>query len=129
MIAVHSSALIALLRGEAARNDVIDALSDARMICISAATLAQTLILARRCGLAADVAALFQRFPFEIVPVTEDFAQRAADAYEAWGKGVHPAGLNFADCFAYALAKTRRCPLLYVGDDFARTDVSAAIRP
>ena len=44
-----------------------------------------------------------------------------------WGKGVNPAGLNFGDCFAYQVAKANGCPLLYVGEDFARTDVRSAI--
>jgi len=59
--------------------------------------------------------------------VTEAFAQRVARTYQRWGKGVHPAALNFGDCFAYALAEERACPLLYVGGDFARTDIVAAI--
>lgn len=61
-----------------------------------------------------------------IVSVTEAFARRVADAYDKWGKGVHPAALNLADCFAYALAIERACPLLFVGDDFSRTDVISA---
>lgn len=48
-------------------------------------------------------------------------------AYRQWGKGFHPAGLNFGDCFAYALAKERDLPLLFVGNDFARTDIRPAI--
>ena len=48
------------------------------------------------------------------------------EAYDQWGKGVHPAGLNFGDCFAYALAKMRGSPLLFVGNDFIKTDVIAA---
>ena len=49
------------------------------------------------------------------------------DIYSVWGKGVHPAGLNFGDCFAYATAKEFGCPLLYIGNDFPRTDVVSAI--
>ena len=52
-----------------------------------------------------------------------------AAAYERWGKGQHPARLNLGDCFAYALAEEYHCPLLFVGQDFARTDVKACIRP
>ena len=48
------------------------------------------------------------------------------DAYRLWGKGRHSAGLNFGDCFSYAAAKALDCPLLYVGEDFARTDLEAA---
>jgi ribonuclease VapC len=50
-----------------------------------------------------------------------------AEAYGRWGKGLDPAGLNFGDCFAYELAQERRCPLLYVGDDFAKTDVEGSL--
>ena len=50
-----------------------------------------------------------------------------AEAYAAWGKGIHPAGLNLGDCFAYALARELGCPLLYVGRDFVWTDLAAAL--
>ncbi len=63
----------------------------------------------------------------EIVAVTEDFAKRVAASYSRWGKGIHPASLNFGDCFAYQLAKDRECGLLYVGNDFAKTDIASAI--
>ena len=63
----------------------------------------------------------------EIVSVTPASARRIAEAYEAWGKGVHPAALNFGDCFAYALAKEQGCPLLYVGGDFAKTDIPGVL--
>jgi ribonuclease VapC len=63
---------------------------------------------------------------FEIVTVTFAAARRIAGAYAQWGKGIHPAALNFGDCFAYALAKERGCPLLYVGEDFSHTDLQLA---
>ena len=53
-------------------------------------------------------------------------ARRVAQANARWGKGVHPAGLNFGDCFAYALARKHECPLLFVGNDFSKTDVARA---
>ncbi|KST58027.1 hypothetical protein AO398_23325 [Methylobacterium sp. GXS13] len=56
-------------------------------------------------------------------PVDHAVAQVAADAFARYGKGRHPAGLNFGDCFAYALARSLNAPLLFKGDDFARTDV------
>jgi ribonuclease VapC len=62
-----------------------------------------------------------------IVPLTETRARAAAEAYRHWGKGIDPAHLNFADCFAYVLAKEHDCPLLFVGNDFAKTDVKAAL--
>ena len=62
---------------------------------------------------------------FEIVTVMPASAQRIAAAHAAWGKGVYPAGLDPGDCFAYALARERGCALLFVGDDFADTDIRA----
>ena len=62
----------------------------------------------------------------EVVPFTAEHAALACDGWRRYGKGRHPAGLNLGDCFAYALARSRGEPLLYKGDDFARTDVKAA---
>jgi ribonuclease VapC len=61
------------------------------------------------------------------VNVTKSTAMAMGEAYRRWGKGLHPAGLNFGDCFAYVLAMERACPLLYVGEDFKRTDVRSAL--
>lgn len=61
-----------------------------------------------------------------VVPVSVEQAQLARLAFRRFGKGRHPARLNFGDCFSYALATTLREPLLFVGDDFSRTDVAAA---
>ena len=62
-----------------------------------------------------------------VVEIQAVTAQDALDAYLRWGKGVHRAGLNMGDCFAYALAKTLDAPLLYKGDDFPRTDIRSAL--
>jgi ribonuclease VapC len=82
--------------------------------------------VAGRRGARAGLDRLIARLKPEIVPVAAVDARLVADAYDAWGKGVHPASLNFGDCFAYALAKARGCPLLFVGGDFAQTDVTGA---
>ncbi len=63
---------------------------------------------------------------FEITPVSLASAQGVAQAYRHWGNGVHLAGLNFGDCFAYDLARTNVCSLLFVGNGFSRTDIEAA---
>jgi len=63
----------------------------------------------------------------EVIPVDEVFAERAAAAYRRWGKGFHAAYLNYGDSFSYALAEMYGCPLLYVGNDFAQTDVRSAL--
>jgi ribonuclease VapC len=66
-------------------------------------------------------------FGFAIVPVTSTTAYRAGAIYARWGIGIHPAGLNFGDCFAYDVAKENACPLLFVGEDFAKMDVQRAL--
>ena len=102
-------------------------LRDSDRAIISAATLTEALIVANRRGVGEEMARLIDRFDFEVSSLTEAGARRAARAHDRWGKGAHPAGLNFGDCFAYALAEERNCPLLFVGDDFARTDVQGCI--
>lgn len=61
-----------------------------------------------------------------VVPVSEGVARRVAEAYALWGKGRHPARLNWGDCFSYVTARDHGCALLYVGDDFSRTDLVTA---
>jgi ribonuclease VapC len=63
----------------------------------------------------------------EIAAVDAELARLAADAFARFGKGRHRAGLNYGDCFAYALAKARRAPLLFKGDDFVHTDIEPAL--
>ena len=75
---------------------------------------------------ARDFDLLMAKLVIEIVPLTSKQADLARKAYRRYGKGRNPAGLNFGDCFAYALAKDTGEPLLYKGDDFARTDITAA---
>ncbi len=71
--------------------------------------------------------ALLERAAVEVVPVTVDQVHAARRAWRQFGKGNHPAALNYGDCFAYALAATTGEPLLFKGDDFARTDIVAAV--
>ena len=75
-------------------------------------------------GLELDL--LVERAPIQLVTVTTDHAQAARRAWRQFGKGNHPAALNFGDCFAYALAKETREPLLFKGRDFTLTDIEAA---
>ncbi len=69
------------------------------------------------------MANLIDGLGFNAVAMTSATARRIALAYGQWGKSVHAAGLNFGDCFAYEVAKEHDCPPLYVGSDFARTDI------
>lgn len=126
MIVVDTSALMAILLGEAEADRCADVLEAADTILISSGTMAEAMIVALRRGLEDEMERLITGLGFEIVPVDAATARNVAAAYGRWGKGVHPAGLNFGDCFAYALAKERGCPLLYVGEDFSRTGLERA---
>jgi ribonuclease VapC len=128
VIAVDTSALMAVVLDEPAAEACIAALEAETDIMISAGKLAEALIVADRRNVAAEMASLVDGLGFSIVTVTPASARRIADAYERWGRGIHPAALNFGDCFAYAVAKEHGCPLLYVGDDFAKTDIDAVFR-
>ena len=127
MIAVDTSALMAVLLDEGEAAACADALAGNDRIAISAATVAEALVVAERRGLSSEMAALIDGLALDVETVTLAVARRVAQVYARWGKGIDPAGLNFGDCFAYDVAKTRDCPLLYVGRDFARTDIAGVL--
>ena len=127
MIAVDTSALMAIALGEAAADACINLLETEPKIIISAGTVAEALIVAVRCNVGEEVARIIDGLGFEILPVTPASARRIAVAYARWGRGAHPAALNFGDCFSYEVAKENSCPLLFVGDDFAKTDLESAL--
>jgi ribonuclease VapC len=127
VIVVDTSALMAILLDEADAEACSAVLVCESDVAISAASLAEALIVAGRRDCASEMAALIEALSFEVVPVTEASAERVAAAYAQWGKGVHPAGLDFGDCFAYELARERGCALLFVGRDFDQTDIEPAV--
>ena len=127
MIVVDSSALLAILQGEPLAEKYSEALARGERLLMAAPTLSEAMIVATARELSAELGLLLDSLPFEVVSLTEERACAAAREYLRWGKGFHPAALNFGDCFAYALAKEHDCPLLFVGDDFAKTDLKAAI--
>ena len=127
MIVVDSSALVAILLDEEAAPNCQQALGANESLLISAASLTEMLIVAARKNVLDAMQTMLAALQPTIVPLTESRARAAAGAYRRWGKGFHPAGLNFGDCFAYALAREHDAPLLYVGDDFAQTDVTPAL--
>jgi len=127
MIVVDTSALMAIALDEPAAEACMGVLETEESLLISAGTLAEALIVGARCGIAEEIAELVAGLDLEVVSVTPGSARRTAEAYARWGKGLHPAALNFGDCFAYALAAERDCPLLFVGKDFSSTDVKRAI--
>lgn len=126
MIVVDTSALMAILLDEPDAERCMACLEAADDIVLSAGTLAEALIVAGHRQVRSEMERLVAGLGLEVVAVTPAMARRVADAYARWGKGVHPAALNYGDCFAYALAEERRSPLLFVGEDFPRTDIAAA---
>ncbi len=128
MIAVDTSALMAIVFNEPEADACIVVLEAEDDLVISAGTVAEALIVAARRNVGDDMERLIDGLGFEVVSVTPASARRIAHAYEIWGKGMHPAALNFGDCFAYEVAKEHGCRLLYVGEDFARTDIENPIR-
>lgn len=127
MIVVDTSALIAIVKNEIGALDCQEVLTRETKVLLNAATLAEALIVARGKKCLAGLTNLIDRLPITIIELDAVRAERAATAYALFGKGFHKASLNFGDCFAYATAKEFNCPLLYVGEDFAKTDVVSAI--
>ena len=127
MIAVDTSALMAILLDEPEAVNCADALASNHPVLVSAATVAEALIVAQGRDARPRMEILIDGLGLEIVPLDPAAARRAADAYTRWGRGFHAAALNFGDCFAYELANSAQCPLLFVGGDFARTDVRSAL--
>jgi ribonuclease VapC len=127
LIAVDTSALLAVVLGEEQASACIGVLETEVELLISAGTVAEALIVAARRNVTEEIVGLIDALGFDVVTVTPAAARRIAEAYERWGKGVHPAGLNFGDCFAYEVAKEHSCRLLFVGDDFSKTDLESAL--
>ncbi|MEO5615188.1 MAG: type II toxin-antitoxin system VapC family toxin [Cypionkella sp.] len=127
MIAVDTSALMAVLLGEPQAEACIVALEQSGDLLISTGTLAEALIVAARRNLGAEMTRLIEGLGFEIVSVSAAAARRIAASYTRWGKGIDPAGLNFGDRFAYEVAQEHDCPLLFDSRNFARTDVRSAL--
>jgi ribonuclease VapC len=129
MIVVDTSAVVAALSGEPERNRVNEVLAGTAVSMMSAANYVEcSIVLASRFGEDGvhDLRLYLHEAGVEIVAVDRDQADAAFDAWMRFGKERHPASLNFGDCFAYALASRRDARLLFVGEDFRRTDASAA---
>ncbi len=128
-IVADTSAFVAILNNESDALLYRRCLLEAEKVLVSAATAVELhIVVTVRLG--ADgilqLNRLLEQPLFEIVPVDQKLMTLANQAYERYGKGRHPAKLNFGDLFSYALAKSRNLPLLYKGEDFAQTDLVAA---
>jgi len=127
VIAVDTSALMAVLLDEPQTDRIMDALASADELVISSVTVTEALIVAERRGLGDAMSRLLDRLGMTFIETSPATARRVAATYSRWGRGVHPASLNFCDCFAYDVAQQYACPLLFVGDDFPKTDIRSAL--
>lgn len=125
---IDTSAIVAILFSEDDAQLYAEAISRADSCRLSAATFVETAIVVEsqtRNNGSRQLDALVRRAGISIESVTEEQAHIARQAFLDFGKGRHPAGLNYGDCFSYALSKAMREPLLFKGKDFAKTDVVA----
>lgn len=126
---IDTSAIIAILFDEEDAHHYADAIAKYELCRLSVANQHELVMVLSRLG---NMEAIYQadrwieRQKIIIEPVTLEQATEARKAFLDFGKGRHPAGLNYGDCFAYALAATKHEPLLFKGNDFAKTDISPA---
>jgi ribonuclease VapC len=128
-VIIDSSALIAILYSEPEGRDFQNKVAQASQPMMSTASFLESAIVADRAqdkGYGQVLDLLVDALGIEMMPVTMEQARVAREAFRTYGKGAHPAALNFGDCFAYALAKTQGERLLFKGNDFSRTDISPA---
>lgn len=129
---LDTSALLAVLLGEPDANRFKEAIATGAPCRLSiASVLEAAIVVESRGGIAAghELDAFLENAGIELVPVTTEHLEAARHAWPRFGKGNHPARLNFGDCFAYALAADMQEPFLsflFKGEDFARTDLEAA---
>jgi ribonuclease VapC len=128
-VIVDSSAIVAILSDESDARELARAMEEAQDRRISVANYVEAAMVVdsrRNPALSRRLDDFLRETQLLLEPVTAEQARIAREAYRDFGKGRHRAGLNFGDCFAYALAKDKREPLLFKGDDFRRTDVEVA---
>ena len=126
---LDSSALIALVFREPEAEQILDLLAEAEVAAIGAPTLAETgIVLGAKLGEAsrAILSRLLEDLDLVVLPFTAAHGREAREAFLRFGRGRHPAGLNFGDCLTYATAKLAGQPLLFVGNDFSQTDLTTA---
>lgn len=129
---VDTSALVAIIAFEPDASEFLRAIENAEIVRISAGTCLEATIVLNRRGdpaLEGKFEAMLNDAGFVIEPVTVEQSRIARQAHRDYGKGSgHPAQLNFGDCFSYALARDKREPILFKGDDFNHTDLRSALK-
>lgn len=126
---VDSSAVIAVQLREPGWESIVEKIERSTVAILGAPTLFEiaTVLTVRVGSDARSMLTMFLRhFRIQVVPFTEEHFDAAIDAFLRYGKGRHPAALNFGDCMSYAVADLSGLSLLYTGDDFARTDIQPA---
>jgi ribonuclease VapC len=130
MIAVDTSAILAIIQGEPEADTFIEIIKTAeRVVILAVSVLEAGMVLRGRRGLSglSDLTNILDGMAIEIVAFDADLANIALDAFNRYGKGLNAAAkLNLGDCAAYALAKSLSVPLLFKGNDFSATDITAA---
>jgi len=129
-VVVDTSAMVAILTGEPGEDWLAAQLAEAGERLMSAPTALELGIVleARSTSATGILRRTLRDAEITVMPFDDELAQRALDAWRRFGKGRHPAALNFGDCCSYALAEATGCPILCVGDDFSRTDLPV-LRP
>jgi ribonuclease VapC len=127
VIVVDASALVAVVFREPSATSVLSILQQGGALRISPINLVEARMVVERRALSGVLAEVIAESRVELVPTNAVQAEAAWDAFQRFGKGRHAAALNLADCFAYALAQVSEAPLLYIGTDFAKTDVQSAL--
>lgn len=123
---LDTSAVIAILQNESGSDRLISEMEKAGSLKISTASVVEAgIVMLSRYGDAGEIEIdqFIHRLGVSVIPFTDVQAEMARTAYRKYGKGRHPAGLNFGDCFSYALAISLNEPLLFTGVDFSKTDV------
>lgn len=126
---LDSSALIAILLNEPGSDRLLQKLAAAASVGVGAPTLAETgIVLTAKAGIEGkrNLTLFAMETDLNVVPFGQDHWRAAVDGFRRYGKGQHPAGLNFGDCLSYATAKLAGQPLLCTGTDFAKTDLTLA---
>ncbi|NJS14301.1 MAG: type II toxin-antitoxin system VapC family toxin [Sphingopyxis sp.] len=130
MIVVDSSAVITIVKAEPDARTFASTMRNAPALAMAAPTKLEVMMVAGgQYGPEGLLKAqlLFTELAIQILAWSEPLSDRAVDAFMEFGKGRHPAQLNFGDCMAYALAKSLDAPLLYKGGDFSKTDIRSAL--
>jgi ribonuclease VapC len=126
---LDSSAIVAVLLKEPGHDRLLEAIERAELIVVGAPTLLETtMVLTARLGQDARplLSAFLRRLDAELVAFNEQHLDAATTAFLRFGRGRHPAGLNFGDCMSYAVSSVANLPLLFIGEDFPRTDIAQA---